>query len=308
MKLFYTDQFVLPLPDGHTFPMSKYRLLRERVTASGLLAPGELVEPPAATDEQLCRAHDADYVAEMTAGRVTREQMVRIGFPWSPEMVERSRRSSGATIEAVRAALADGIGVNLAGGTHHAFRDHGEGYCVFNDTVVATRQLQAEGNLRRVVVIDLDVHQGNGTATLCRHDDSIYTFSVHGAKNYPTRKERSDLDIELPDGTADAAYLAAVEDGLARAFEEGKPDFAFYLAGADPFAGDRIGRLAVSKAGLAERDRLVFDACRRAGIPFAVMMAGGYGKDVTDTVDIHWQTVERAIRVAKATPPAGRGG
>jgi len=234
--------------------------------------------------------------------------MVRIGFPWSPEMVERSRRSSGATIEAVRAALADGIGVNLAGGTHHAFRDHGEGYCVFNDAVVATRQLQAEGNLRRVVVIDLDVHQGNGTAALCRHDDSIYTFSVHGAKNYPTRKERSDLDIELPDGTADAAYLAAVEDGLARAFEEGKPDFAFYLAGADPFAGDRIGRLAVSKAGLAERDRLVFDACRRAGLPFAVMMAGGYGKDVTDTVDIHWQTVERAIRVAKATPPAGRGG
>ena len=300
MMLFFTDQFVLPLPDGHTFPMSKYRLLRERVTASGLLSPGELAEPPAASDEQLCRAHDADYVAAMTAGQVTREQMVRIGFPWSPEMVERSRRSSGATIEAVRAALADGIGVNLAGGTHHAFRGHGEGYCVFNDTVVATRQLQAEGQLRRVVVIDLDVHQGNGTAALCRHDDSIYTFSVHGAKNYPTRKERSDLDIELPDGTADADYLAAVESGLVRSLEEGKPEFAFYLAGADPFAGDRIGRLAVSKAGLAERDRLVFDACHRAGIPLAVAMAGGYGKDVTDTVDIHWQTVERAIRAVKA--------
>ncbi len=300
MKLFSSDRFVLPLPDGHTFPMSKYRLLRERVEASGLISPDELVEPPSATDEQLRRAHDADYVAAMTAGQMSREQMVRIGFPWSAEMVERSRRSTGATIGAVRAALADGIGVNLAGGTHHAFRDHGEGYCVFNDTFIATRELQAEGKLRRVVVIDLDVHQGNGTAALCRLDDSIYTFSVHGAKNYPTRKERSDLDIELPDGTVDAEYLAAVEIGLARSFDEGKPDFAFYLAGADPFAGDRIGRLAVSKAGLAERDRLVFDACRRAGIPFAVTMAGGYGKDVTDTVDIHWQTVERAIAVGKS--------
>ena len=301
MKLFSSDRFVLPLPPTHVFPMSKYRLLRERVQASGLVAPDELVEPPAATDEQLARAHDPDYIAAMTAGSVTPEQMKRIGFPWSAEMVERSRRSSGATVEAVRAALADGIGVNLAGGTHHAFRDHGEGYCVFNDTVVATRQLQAEGRLRRVVVVDLDVHQGNGTAALCRLDDSVFTFSVHGAKNYPLRKEHSDLDIELPDGTEDGAYLAAVEAGLARAFEEGKPEFVFYLAGADPFAGDRIGRLAVSKAGLDERDRLVFDACRAAGVPFAVTMAGGYGKDVTDTVDIHWQTVRRAISV-------GRGG
>lgn len=302
MKLFYTDRFVLPLPDTHTFPMTKYRLLRERVEASGLLETGDLLVPPAATDEQLCRAHDADYVAAMTAGAVTPEQMKRIGFPWSAEMIERSRRSSGATIEAVRAALADGIAVNLAGGTHHAFRGHGEGYCVFNDVVVATRELQSEGELGRVVVIDLDVHQGNGTAAMCRLDESVYTFSVHGAKNYPLRKEQSDLDIELPDGTADEAYLAAVEAGLARAFEDGKPHFAFYLAGADPFVGDRIGRLAVSKAGLAERDRLVFDACRRAGIPFAVTMAGGYGKDVTDTVDVHWQTVERAIRTGKGLP------
>lgn len=297
MKLFYTDRFVLPLPDAHTFPMAKYRLLRERVQASGLLAASELVEPPAATDAQLCRTHDADYVAAMTAGAVTPDQMKRIGFPWSAEMIERSRRSSGATIEAARAALSDGLAVNLAGGTHHAFRGHGEGYCVFNDVVVAARELQAEGQLRRVVVIDLDVHQGNGTAALCRLDESVYTFSVHGAKNYPLRKEQSDLDIELPDGTADAAYLVAVEIGLRRAFEEGTPTFVFYLAGADPFAGDRIGRLAVSKAGLAERDRLVFDACQRAGVPVAVTMAGGYGKDVTDTVDIHWQTVERAIRL-----------
>lgn len=307
MRLFYTDRYVLPLPPGHTFPMSKYRLLRERVEASGLLLPGELTEPPSATDEQLLRSHDAEYVRRATHGELTREEMTRIGFPWSPGMIERSRRSSGATVEACRAALADGVGVNLAGGTHHAFRDHGEGYCVFNDTVVAVRQVQAEGRVRRAVVIDLDVHQGNGTAAVCRLDPSIYTFSMHGAKNYPTRKERSDLDIELPDRTGDRDYLDALVPALGRAFDESRPDLAVYLAGADPFENDRLGRLALTKAGLSERDRVVFDACRAAGLPLAVTMAGGYAKDVTDTVDIHWQTVERAIRAVRAransTPP-----
>jgi acetoin utilization deacetylase AcuC-like enzyme len=191
------------------------------------------------------------------------------------------------------------VAVNLAGGTHHAFRDHGEGYSVFNDAVVAARQVQADGTVRRVVVIDLDVHQGNGTAALCRLDDTVYTLSVHGAKNYPLRKEQSDLDVELPDRTGDAEYLAAVEAAVARAVREARADLAVYLAGADPFEGDRLGRLAVTKAGLAERDRVVFDACRAAGLPLAVTMAGGYARDVTDTVDIHWQTVRRAIEYGR---------
>jgi acetoin utilization deacetylase AcuC-like enzyme len=299
VKLYSTDQYVLPLPPGHTFPMSKYRLLRERAEASGLLRPGELVEPPTATDEQLHRAHDPEYVTRAKHGQLTADEMRRIGFPWSARMIERSRRSSGATVEACRAALADGVAVNLAGGTHHAFRDHGEGYSVFNDTVVAARQVQADGTARRVVVIDLDVHQGNGTAALCRLDDTIYTLSVHGAKNYPLRKEQSDLDVELPDRTGDAEYLAAVEAAVARAVREARADLAVYLAGADPFEDDRLGRLAVTKAGLAERDRIVFDACRAAGLPLAVTMAGGYARDVADTVDIHWQTVRRAIEAGR---------
>lgn len=303
MKLFYTDRFVLPLPEGHTFPMAKYRLLRERVLHSGLVDTGELVEPPAADDAQLGRAHDAEYVRRMSAGEVPDADLRRVGFPWSAALVERSRRSSGATVEACRAALADGVGVNLAGGTHHAFRDHGEGYCLFNDTVVAARQLQADGRVRRVLVVDLDVHQGNGTAAICRGDDSIYTFSAHGAKNYPWRKERGDLDVELPDGTGDRLYLDAVEPALRRAVDESRPDLAVYLAGADPFAGDRLGRLALTKDGLAERDRLVFDVLGAAGVPVAVTMAGGYAKEVADTVDIHWGTVRRAIGRARGVNP-----
>ena len=299
MRIFTSDQFVLPLPAGHRFPMAKYRLLRERVEASGLVEPRELVEPPAATDEQLLRAHDADYLAAMVAGTVPDEAMRRIGFPWSPLLVERSRRGSGATLEACRAALSDGVSVNLAGGTHHAFRDHGEGFCLFNDTVLAVRQLQAEGRVRRAVVIDLDVHQGNGTAATCRLDPTIFTLSVHGARNYPIRKEISDLDIELADRTTDADYLGACERGVTEAIRRAGADLALFLAGADPFAGDTLGRMAVSKAGLSERDRLVFDAVEKAGIPVAVTMAGGYAKEITDTVDIQWATVERAIRRVK---------
>ncbi len=298
MRLFFTDQFVLPLPEGHTFPMAKYRLLRERVSESGLVSPESLVVPPAATDAELALAHDTEYIAAMSAGTVGEAAMMKVGFPWSPLLVERSRRSSGATAAAARSALADGYAVNLAGGTHHAFRDHGEGYCLFNDSVVAARVLQAEDLVRRIVVIDLDVHQGNGTAALCRDDPTIYTFSMHGAKNYPLQKERSDLDIELPDGTADEPYLEALAGGLKTAVAESRPDLAIYLAGSDPFEGDRLGRLKLTKAGLAERDRLVFEAARVAGLPLVVTMAGGYAKDVADTVDIHWQTVRRAILAA----------
>jgi acetoin utilization deacetylase AcuC-like enzyme len=297
MKVFSTDQFVLPLPAGHRFPMPKYALLRQRVAASGLVAPADLRGPHPATDEEILRVHDAGYLRRVQHGGLTAAEVRRIGFPWSPALVERSRRSSGATIEACRVALGEGVAVNLAGGTHHAFRDHGEGYCVFNDSAIAARAMQAEGRARRVVVLDCDVHQGNGTAVIFRDDPTVFTFSIHGARNFPLRKEQSDLDVELEDGTGDAAFLERLEAGVRRALAQARADLAVYLAGADPFAGDRLGRLAVSKDGLARRDRLVLGLCRSAGIPVAVTMAGGYAADVADTVDIHFQTVRIAAEM-----------
>ena len=292
LKFFYTDHYVLPLPEGHRFPMQKYALLRRRVLESGLAAPGDLCVPHAATDEEVLRAHDAEYLRRVCAGTLSEGEVRRIGFPWSPDLVERSRRSSGATIEACRAALADGAACNLAGGTHHAFRDAGEGYCVFNDSAIAARAMQAEGRARRVVVLDGDVHQGNGTAAIFRGDPTVFTFSIHGARNFPLRKEQSDLDVELPDGTGDDAYLEALEAGVGEALARAGADLAIYLAGADPFRGDRLGRLGLTRAGLLERDRLVFRRCREAGLPVAVTMAGGYARDVNDTVDIHFGTVQ----------------
>ncbi|HEX6985492.1 MAG TPA: histone deacetylase [Planctomycetaceae bacterium] len=311
MKLFYTDHFVLPLPDGHRFPMAKYRRLRERVAAAAW--PGvELVVPPAATDEQLLRAHDADYLRKVATGTLTRPEILRIGFPWTPPMVERSRRSSGATIAAGYAALADGFSANLAGGTHHAGPDWGEGYCVFNDSAVAARDWQAAGAVRRVLVIDCDVHQGNGTAAICRGDDSIFTFSIHGEKNFPSRKEPGDLDVPLPDGVGDGDYLGALDAGLRQVFARFAPDVAIYLAGADPFEGDRLGRLRLTKAGLAARDRLVFDACRSKGLPVVATMAGGYAAEVDDIVEIHFETVRQGVESFAsdergAAFPGGRG-
>ncbi|MCE7947993.1 MAG: histone deacetylase [Chloroflexi bacterium CFX4] len=294
MRAFYTDIFVLPLPEGHRFPMAKYRLLRERLLETGVIAPECLNVPHAATDAELLRAHDADYVRRVQDGALTHQEIRRIGFPWSAAMVERSRRSSGATIEACYAALQDGVAVNLAGGTHHAFRDRGGGYCVFNDAAVAARTLQAEGLARRVVILDCDVHQGDGTAAILRDDPTIFTFSIHGETNYPFHKEQSDLDIGLPDGTTDAAYLAALAQGVHEALRRADADFAIYLAGADPFEGDQLGKLKISMAGLAARDHLVLGACRAAGLPVAVAMAGGYAKQVEDIVTVHYQTVSIA--------------
>jgi acetoin utilization deacetylase AcuC-like enzyme len=294
MKVFCTDRFALPLPQGHRFPLEKYALLRRRVEEAGLVAPADLVVPHAATDEEILRAHSADYLRRVCAGALTAAEVRRLGFPWSAEMVERSRRSSGATVEACRAALAEGVAVSLAGGTHHAFRDFGEGFCVFNDSAVAARAMQAEGRAQRVVVLDCDVHQGNGTAAIFRDDPSVFTFSIHGAKNFPLRKEVSDLDVQLPDGAGDEQYLEALADGVWQALHRAQADLALYLAGADPFEGDRLGRLKVSKAGLAERDRLVFRHCREAGVPVAVTMAGGYAHDVNDAVDVHFRTVALA--------------
>jgi acetoin utilization deacetylase AcuC-like enzyme len=299
MKVFHCDGFPYPLPPGHRFPAAKYILLRGQVAAE-LVPPCELRVPDAATDEQLLRAHSAEYLTAVKNGALTSRDVRRIGLPWSPELVERSRRSVGGTIEACRAALGDGIGVSLSGGTHHAFPDHGEGFCVFNDCAVAARAMQAEGRARRIVIIDCDVHQGNGTAAIFAGDSSVFTFSIHGAKNFPLHKERSDLDLELPDGTADGDYLDALEIGVERALAMACADLAIYLAGADPYIGDTLGRLALTKAGLAARDRLVFDHCRRAGLPVAAVMAGGYAKDIRDTAEIQFETVRIASERCQA--------
>jgi acetoin utilization deacetylase AcuC-like enzyme len=272
--------------------MEKYRMLRERVWSA---AVAELTVPEAATPEQLGRVHVGEYVDRVSRGALGVEEVRRIGFPWSPELVERSRRSVGGTLAAGQAALEDGVAVNLAGGTHHAFADRGEGFCVFNDVAVATRDLQAGGRVRRVAILDLDVHQGNGTAAIFSGDPSVFTLSVHGESNFPFRKEKSDLDLPLADGTGDEKYLRAAREGLAAALATG-PDIAFYIAGADPFEHDRLGRLSVSKSGLAERDRLVLSECARTRVPVAVVMSGGYAHDVSDTVDVHEETVRIAAR------------
>jgi acetoin utilization deacetylase AcuC-like enzyme len=227
----------------------------------------------------------------VSAGELSSAEQKRIGFPWSPGMVERSLRSAGATLAACRAALSDGCSANLAGGTHHAHADHGEGFCVFNDAAVAARAMLAEGRVRQVAIIDCDVHQGNGTAAILRGDDSVFTFSIHGARNFPFEKESSDLDIELPDDTGDDAYLAALDAGLKETFDRSQPELVIYLAGADPYAGDRLGRLKLSFSGLEARDRRVLGACRERGIPVALAMAGGYAQPIEDTVSIHATTI-----------------
>ncbi|MDQ3235952.1 MAG: histone deacetylase [Actinomycetota bacterium] len=293
MKIFYSDQFVLPLPDGHKFPMVKYSMLRERVVASGICGDGELRIPRAVTDEEILRAHEAGYLRRVVGGTLDRKEVRRIGFPWSEQMVERSRRASGGTVGACLAALEEGFAANLAGGTHHAFTDRGEGFCVFNDTAIAARVMQAKKLVEKVVVIDTDVHQGNGTAEIVRGDPSVFTFSMHGAKNFPFDKEESDLDVALPDGADDTEFLDAPGSGLHRALDAGA-DLAIYLAGADPFEGDRLGRLSVSKDALAERDRMVLGACLERGIPVAVTMAGGYAREISHTVDIHLRSIMTA--------------
>jgi acetoin utilization deacetylase AcuC-like enzyme len=274
--------------------MVKYSMLRERVAADGICGPGELRTPWAVTDEEILRAHAPGHLERVASGSLTDKEIRRIGFPWSERMVERSRRASGGTLGACLAALEEGFAANLAGGTHHAFSDRGEGYCVFNDSAIAARTVQAAGLAERVVVIDTDVHQGNGTAEILWGDATVFTFSIHGAKNFPFHKEESDLDAPLPDGADDTEFLNTLERGLETALEAADADLAIYLAGADPFEGDRLGRLSVTKPGLAARDRMVLEACRDRGIPVAITMAGGYARNVEDTVDVHFQSIKRA--------------
>ncbi len=290
-NLFYCDQFVLPLPAEHRFPMSKYSLLRERLRQEPALVSGRFSVPPAASRQALKRVHSKTYLDALLGGELPPAIERRIGFPYSEQMVERSRRSVGGTMAAAEAALECGVAVNLAGGTHHAFADTGGGYCVLNDVAVAARYAQTRLGVGQVLVVDLDVHQGDGTAAIFAEDPSVFTFSMHGGKNYPTRKQTSDLDVPLDDGTDDDAYLEQLEQILPGLLTEVQPELVFYLAGADPFAGDRLGRLALSKPGLARRDRRVFAHLREAGVPAAVCMAGGYADDVEDIVSIHTATV-----------------
>ncbi len=276
--------------------MRKYRMLCDAVAAT--LPQVQLDEPPGASDGVLALAHHPQYIHRVSSGALTPQEQRAIGFPWSPEMVERSRRSVGATIAACRAAFDDGVAVNLAGGTHHAQADRGEGFCVFNDAAIAARLMQAERRASRVAIVDLDVHQGNGTAAILADDDSVFTLSIHGENNYPFAKACSDLDIALPDGTDDTAYLAALDDALAQLFNGFTPQLIIYLAGADPHEGDRLGRLKLSREGLLQRDRRVLDAAHARGLPVAIAMAGGYGREIEQTVDIHLQTVALAAAYA----------
>lgn len=301
MKLYYTDHFVLPLPPGHRFPMAKYRRLRERAAEAGGF---ELLEPPAATDDQLALAHDPAYIRRVAAGELDPREVRALGFPWSAGLVERSRRSNGATIEAARTALEDGASGNLAGGTHHAQIAAAQGFCVFNDCAVAARVLQREGRIRQVLIVDTDVHQGNGTAQILAGDDSVFTLSIHGARNFPVRKQPSDLDVPLDDGTMDGPWLEALDAALSTAFERARPELMFHVAGADAYQGDRLGRLAMSKEGLDERDRLLVERCAAAGLPLVVVMGGGYAPDVEDIVDIHLASLQHAGTLAGRLPTA----
>jgi acetoin utilization deacetylase AcuC-like enzyme len=297
MHCFYSDTFVLPLPDGHRFPMAKYSSLRQRLLAERIVSPGDLSEAPRATWEDLRLVHTLEYTMAVERGTLSREAQRRIGFPWSPPMVERARRSVGATIAAAHRAVEDGCAANLAGGTHHAFADRGEGFCVFNDVAVATRVLARNKHVGRVAIVDCDVHQGNGTAAIFRSEPAVFTLSLHGAKNYPFKKERSTLDIELEDGTGDEPYLAQLAHSLAAVFDF-RPDVVFYLAGADPYEGDRLGRLKLTIEGLRHRDALVLDRCQHANVPVVITMSGGYSPIVDDIVTIHANTIRTAIEAA----------
>jgi acetoin utilization deacetylase AcuC-like enzyme len=288
MQAFAHDVFTYPLPAGHRFPLGKYRMVRE---AAAGLPDVDVHDTDAAGWDDLRRTHTADWVDRVRDGRLERREQLGLGLPWSPELVERARRATGATILAARAALEDGVAANLGGGTHHAFADVGRGFCVFNDVVTALRVMRAERRVDRVIVVDVDVHQGDGTHALLAADARAFTLSVNGFRNYPFRRVPGDLDIDLPDGTTDDPYLAAVGEALPRAVRRARPELCFVLAGADPFEGDRLGRLALTKAGLVARDALVRDTMVEAGIPICVTLAGGYAEDIHDTVEINLNTL-----------------
>ena len=298
LTVWSSSHYTFPLPEGHRFPVAKYAMLRHRVVAEGIVAVERVLDPRAATDDDLRAVHTAGYVERFNTGQLDAAEMRRIGFPWSRELVERSRRAVGGTLAAARHALDHGIAMNLAGGTHHAFADHGEGFCVYNDVAIAIRTLQRDGRIARAAVIDLDVHQGNGTHAILAGDESVFTFSMHGGRNYPFHKVPGTLDIELADRTGDAEYLMRLSEVLPGILAGAAPDLVLYIAGADPHEGDSLGRLAMTFDGLARRDAYVLAQCREVGIPVAIAIGGGYGRRIEDTVAVHVGTARVAAGFA----------
>jgi acetoin utilization deacetylase AcuC-like enzyme len=300
MQVFYTPRYYAEIGAGHVFPIRKFELVRERLLAEGTLQPAEIIEPSPAPLEDVLLVHTEDYVSRLCNGQLTTKEMRRLGLPWSESLVRRSFYAAGGTLAATHAALAEGYSSNLAGGTHHSFADRGEGFCVLNDVAIAIRAMRARHRIRRAAIVDCDVHQGNGTATIFAGDTETFTFSMHGANNYPLFKALSTLDIELPDGTQDGEYFNTLARYLPAVFAH-KPDIVFYLAGADPFAKDKLGRLALSIDGLRERDGYVLRACYEREVPVVTVMSGGYGKDINDTIEIHCNTIRMVKEVFGAS-------
>lgn len=294
-RAFTSDRHVVPLPEDHRFPMRKYRWLREALVDRGILRADQIHDAAPVSLEDLRLVHDRDYVRRLMDGTLGRRAERRLGFPWSEALVQRARASVGATIHAARATLEDGLSGNLAGGTHHAHPDWGSGYCLFNDVAVAIRVLQRDGLVERALVVDLDVHQGDGTAGIFANDPSVYTFSMHGATNFPFRKAASDLDVPLPEGTGNEAYLQALEDHLPEALDRAAPDVVVYLAGADVLADDRLGTFGLTLAGVRGRDEHVLDACLQRGLPTMIVMGGGYGEPLSETIEAQCGTYRMAV-------------
>ncbi|MFT4561109.1 MAG: acetoin utilization deacetylase AcuC-like enzyme [Gammaproteobacteria bacterium] len=297
MKALYCDTYPLPVPARHRFPQDKYSRLRERLSAQNLVKL-DFIESPKIALADVALAHDCAYIRRAIAGQFSAEEQRLLGFPWSFALVERALHSAGGTLAACRAALHEGVAVNLAGGTHHAKRHSGAGYCLFNDVAIAVLALSLRGDIQRVLVVDADVHQGDGTAEILGDYPQLYTFSIHADGNFPINKATSNLDVAIPDGMGDSGYLRNFRDGVSRAFVAARPQLVIYLAGADPYKEDRLGRLTLSKKGLGARDELLIDRCRRGNVPLAVVMAGGYAPNVDDIVDIHYQTVMLASSYA----------
>ena len=299
MQVFYTPRYYAEIGEGHVFPIRKFELVRDRLVVEGTLEPSEIIEPSPAPLEDVLLVHTEDYVTRLCNGQLTTKEIRRLGLPWSESLVRRSFYAVGGTLAATSAALAKGYSSNLAGGTHHSFADRGEGFCVLNDVAIAIRGMRARNKIRRAAIVDCDVHQGNGTATIFSGDNETFTFSMHGANNYPLFKAQSTLDVELPDGTGDTEYLETLARHLPAVFAH-DPEIVFYLGGADPFAKDKLGKLSLSIEGLRERDRYVLRECYEREVPFVTVMSGGYGKDINDTIEIHCNTIRTVKNVFEA--------
>ncbi len=305
MRVVYSDHYDLNI-GNHIFPAVKYRMTRDRLMAEGVIHGADVAEPESATDEDVARVHEAGYIHKLKTGELDDHEIMQMEVPYSPQLVRAVWLAAGGSTLAGRLALEQGASANIGGGFHHAFPDHGEGFCIIHDVAVAIRALQAQQRIARAMTIDLDVHQGNGTAHIFASDPTVYTFSMHQARNYPAIKPPSNLDVNLEDGTGDYEYLAALEDGLNQAFAAFKPDLIFYVAGADPYREDQLGGLKLTLHGLEDRDRMVFTKAREHGVPVAVALAGGYARRVEDTVRIHATTISLAKEIAAVNQPPRR--